>query len=189
MNYFLISYNMIIELPIYSIPEEREEEREDDITTRRDLVFERLNTEYGEDDEEFDYQMIAKELWKYIELALALLVSIIILQFVINNNVELFFALFPLMLLDFNRFFINILQLKRHQEAQETLLRTVSIKQIIGSFGNLSFYCMAIVYNLAKPYPFTISVIPMVVSSIFNFLIKSKQNNQCQLFSAIVRFI
>ena len=41
---------------------EREEEREDDITTRRDLVFERLNTEYGEDDEEFDYQMIAKEL-------------------------------------------------------------------------------------------------------------------------------
>lgn len=53
---------MIIELPIYSIPEEREEEREDDITTRRDLVFERLNTEYGEDDEEFDYQMIAKEL-------------------------------------------------------------------------------------------------------------------------------
>ena len=185
-------------ISIYEIQEEREEpeegggrdDREEDINTRRDLVFERLNTEYGEEDEEYDYEVIAKELSKYTEISVALLATFTAIQFVMVYHINIQFSIIPLFLLEFRRLFIYTLQLKNSKEYHESdLIKGNSLKQIIHSIGNISFYSLVLIYFSTRAYYFLLTCLPLIISEIINFILKCRPFNQCQFFSKIVRNI
>ena len=171
---------------MYEIQEEREEP-EEEINTHRDLVFERLSTEYGEEDEEYDYQVIAQELAKYLELSLALLVSLIIIQFIAVYSLDFQLALIPLCLLEFKRLFIYSVQLKNSKDYQNAVsVKLNSIKQLISSVGSLLFYAVLVAYYNTESFYLLSACAPLVVSAVAKFLIKSVPGNQCHLFSIIV---
>lgn len=178
---------------MYEIQEEHDErddrdDREEDINTQRNLaVFERLPTEYGEEEEELDYEIIAKELSKYIETSLSLLCVLLLLEFIIVFNADLVIALTPMFLLDFKRLLLQTFRLKNYQSFSDSNIAKVSsAKSIIQSLGNLTFYSMLVMYYYNPGFLLLFTIIPLILSSFAGFLIKIKATNQCQLFSIIV---
>ena len=179
---------MINNNPIYEIQEEREEV-EEDINTNRDLVFERLNTEYADEDEGVDYDIIAKELNKYIETSAVFLVALIILQFALIFSQNPGFALSPLILVEFKRLFINIIEIKTFSGIQDSdTVRISSLKNLLTSLGNLFLYSLLVAYASNFLHYFIITPVPLVISFTLNFIIKQRASNQCRLFSRIVTF-
>ena len=173
---------MINNIPIYEIQEEREEV-EEDINTNRDLVFERLNTEYGDEDENVDYDIIAKELGKYIETSAAFLASFVILQFIIIFGQNPAFALVPLILIEFKRLFFSMIQIKLSSNTQESdSISISSIKNMFSSLGNLFLYSLLIAYSIGFLSYFILSPVPLILSGILNFITKQKGGNQCRIF-------
>jgi hypothetical protein len=178
---------MINNAPIYEIEEEREEV-EEDINTNRDLVFERLNTEYGEEDEEFDYRIIADELVRHLKNGLSFLCMFILLLVGIVYKLDLDLALIPLFILDFSEVLVNIFNLKTL--ADDTyVLNKASVKSLINAIGNIFFYILLIVYSYTANFYFSLTCLPLIVASVSNFVINSRPSTQCQLFSKIVRSI
>ena len=176
-------------VPIYEIEEVREE-NEEDINTHRDLVFERLHTEYGEDDEEQDYEIIAKELSSYSENAIALLCGFIILEVSLFTSLDTALCLLPLGLQNFKILFLQCFALKLTESAQDAQdLKKAPIKKIIHSIGNLIFYTMLAAYFYTSGFYFICVSVPLILAYAAECVIHKRNSNQCQLFSAIVSVI
>lgn len=175
---------------IYEIPEARIDNEEEANTNRRLAIFERMSTEYGDDDEELDYEIIAGEIVKYTEISLAVLFGLVLLEGTLIFHADVPIALSPLLLLDLKMFLLNIFRFKNYQSyIDPNSARISSFKQIIQSLGNLAFYSMLIIcyFNIQILLIFTI--IPLIISSLAGLLIKVTAYNKCQLFSVIVNII
>lgn len=175
---------------IYEIAEERIDHEEEANTNRRLALFERMPTEYGDDDEELDFEIIAGEISKLTEISLALLFALVLLEGALIFHADIVIALSPLILLDLKRFLLKIFDFKNYQSYLDpNSAKNSSFKQIIQSLGNLVFYSMLIMcyYNIQSLVIF--SIIPLIISSLAGLLIKIKAYNKCQLFSVLVSII
>ena len=167
---------MISNHPIYEIQEEHEE-REEDINTNRDLVFERLNTEYGDEDDGADYERIAKELNNYLEVSVALIFAFITLQLTITFQLNFSLVILPLVFLELRKIVINCLAIINSKSQNDPVsIKYSSGKNLFSSFGNLGFYSIFVLYFLKYLQHFIIAPVPLLASIIANLLMKRKVN-------------
>lgn len=179
---------MIATLPIYEIQEEGEDHEENLNTNRQMMGAERMITEY---DEEFDSEVISSEISKYLEYSLTLLITLILVQLQFILHYELVICLIPVLLVEIRSIFLHTIRIKSSSQYQETDFEKVSeIKSLFSSCANFIFCVfLCIFYYNQDDFYFIFTSIPIIVAFVGDFVIKKKANNQCQLFSMIVRDI
>lgn len=174
-------------LPIYEVQEDQEDREEEIHTNRQMMVGERMITEY---DEEFDYAVISFEISKYLEYALTILVTLILLQLQFILQFELVICLVPILLIEIRTIFLHSLRLKSLSSFQEGEIdKMTEIKSLISSFSSILFsISLAIVYYNRPGFQYIFTSLPLFLEFFSDFIIKKRPSNQCQLFSIIVFF-
>lgn len=174
-------------LPIYEVQEEREEVEEEVNTNRQMMGPERLITEY---EEELDSAVISLEISKYLEYALTILLTLILLQLQFILQFELVICLVPIILIEIRSIFLHSLRLKTFSTYQEGEIdKTTEIKSLISSLSNISFSTsLAIIYYNSQRLRYIFISLPLFLEFLSDFLIKKRASNQCQVFSIIVIF-
>lgn len=179
---------MIATLPIYEIQEEVEDHEEELNTDRRMMGAERMITEY---DEEIDIEVISTEISKYIEYAVCLLVTLVLVEIQFILQFEPVICLIPVFLTELRSMFLHSMRVYSTYQYDETEYdRNSEIKYLISSCANFIFCILLCIfyYNQGKFY-FMFTSIPISIAFVAHFIIKMRVSNQCQLFSIIVNTI
>lgn len=176
---------MIATVPIYEIQEVVEDHEEELNTDRRMMGAERMITEY---DEEIDIEVISSEISKYIEYAVSLLVTLVLVELQLILQFELVICLIPIFLVELRSMFLHSMRIYSTYQNDETEHdKNSEIKNLINSCANFLFCILLCIfyYNQGKFY-FLFTSIPNCIALVAHFLIKMKVSVQCQLFSIIV---
>ncbi|CAG9310228.1 unnamed protein product [Blepharisma stoltei] len=147
---------------------------------------ERLQTEYAEEDTEEQLLCIKQELKRWIELAIALMFSFIILATYENLKLPIELALIPLMILDIKTLSFKITLFKRTELIP---IRKDYLKDILEAFSSICFKILLIIWNQTKEIPFFATTIPLGVSLVLQIFFKSLTVHECQSFSKMFFFV
>ncbi|OMJ90776.1 hypothetical protein SteCoe_6755 [Stentor coeruleus] len=154
-----------------------------ELESPRNLIFERLQTEYGEEEEILEYELIGAELKKWAEFALALLTMLVILQIRIFCDLSLSYSVIPFIIHECKVIASAYFLYKANHSNKINI-----IKILLPALGNLFFYSLLIAYFETKAFNFTILILPLFLFNIIAIFMRDKAYSQCQSFSNIYFF-
>lgn len=176
----------IPEIPEVEEDNEIDHENSQSINSQMELEFHRMPTEYGEEEQAYDLYAIEEVFKRYINFAISLILSGILLQLYFYNKLRVVFSLLPLLLLEFKLLLDYLIRFKDEFEIIPNICKSDYFIDTIESFGNTISYIILSLYLEQKVNYISIVCIPWVLTSIYKVLTKVNLANNCISFSGIV---
>ena len=151
-----------------------------------DYESQRIQTEYGDEDQEFDFQTIENVLQRYNYFAGSLLVSLICIQISLFGSLPLYFSVLPLIVLEAKLSYDSINNFRYEYELITNLMNNEHIRKLVSCIGNIFSYILLVLYMEDALSVITISSIPLLISAITQIFIRNNPANYCVSFSDIV---
>jgi hypothetical protein len=146
----------------------------------RNLVFERLQTEYGEEEEILENELVTEEVMRWVEFCAAVLGCLIVLQVREFYPFRLAYSVIPIIVYEGKCGIDAALQIRLAHR------RKSAFKNILSTVCNLSFWALIISYLETYAFNFLFVLVPLSLFLILSLCLKTGVHLQCQSFSNIV---
>jgi hypothetical protein len=179
-------------MDIESIPEAEEEneaEKSDYNVSNIGLSFNRVETEYGEDEQSYDLYSIEEIFIRYLETTGTFLVSLVFLMISLFEFAQVSLAIVPLIILEVLRIYKNSIQYKEELPILNRFWKSEYLLKVLNSFFSLlSLICLILVLVEKIDKIFWVGL-PVALNIIVRTTIRVNLANSCTIFEELVLFI
>lgn len=154
-----------------------------------DYESQRIQTEYGDEDQEFDLQVIEEALKKYSRTALFIMLSLGLFQ--INSVFEIpsYLSMAPLFALELILVYESISEFRYEFELIANWINNEYMREVVGYIGKIFTYLLIVLYLEGISKSFVVTGLPIFISLLLKFFMRTNHLNNCISFAEIVRAI
>jgi hypothetical protein len=173
-------------MEIESIPEVESESDGDAVHSHTDLQFNRMSTEFEDDEQEYDLYTIDQLIRKQIIFAGCLVFTLVLVHTALQNWVSSYFSVLPLLLFELKNLADSAIKLYYEAQVLPSLYKSEYFVEILLTIGNILSLFLVLAYLSSSLAYLSISSVPVLLSLCLKFCFHISASSACLSFAFLV---